>query len=205
VSEITPDRVRQNRWPVTDNDLVRRIWVVGTSGSGKSTLAAVICERLGVPWIQLDALFHQPDWTPLPKPEFRAVVARMIAGDAWVVDGNYTGTLDDLVLDRADTVVSLEFPRRTVMRQIVWRTARRVVTREELWNGNRERLRNIFSLDRERSIILWAWTSHGEAQRRVVAARAEPKYRGIQFVQLGSRRQVDEFVANLATSTSDQD
>jgi adenylate kinase family enzyme len=184
---------------------VRRIWVVGTSGSGKSTLAAVIRERLGVPWIQLDELFHQPDWTPLPKSEFRAAVARAVAGDVWVVDGNYTGTLEDLVLDRADTVVSLELPRRTVMRQVVWRTARRIVTREELWNGNRERLRNVFSLDRDRSIILWAWTSHGKAERRAAAAREEPKYRGVQFVQLRSRSEVDEFVATLTASISDPD
>jgi adenylate kinase family enzyme len=189
---------------VSDNDPVRRIWVVGTSGSGKSTLAAAIRERIGTPWIQLDALFHQPDWTPLPKPELRAAVAAMVAGDAWVVDGNYTGTVGDLVLARADTVVSLELPRRTVMRQVVWRTARRIATREELWNGNREKLRNVFSLNKDKSIILWAWSSHGRAQHLVVAARKDPAHRETRFVQLHSRRQVDEFLARLTPSPPDQ-
>jgi adenylate kinase family enzyme len=135
---------------------MRRIYVVGTSGSGKSTLAAAISERTGAPWVELDALFHQPGWTPLPGPQLQAAVAAKIAGEQWVVDGNYDGALGDLVLARADTVVSLEVPRHTVMRQVIWRTARRIATREKLWNGNRERLRNVFSLDKEKSIIVWA-------------------------------------------------
>jgi adenylate kinase family enzyme len=58
---------------------VRRIWVVSTSGSGKSTLARSISEQTTLPWIQLDSLYHQPSWTPLPKPEFRATVAQLTA------------------------------------------------------------------------------------------------------------------------------
>ena len=57
---------------------------------------------------------------------------------------------------RADTVVWLDLPRSQVMRQIVSRTFRRVLTREELWNGNREPVEN-----------LWAWTrGHGALTRR---------------------------------------
>jgi adenylate kinase family enzyme len=185
---------------VTDNDPVRRIWVVGTSGSGKSTLARAIHERTAVPWVQLDSLYHQPHWTPLPKSEFRAVVEQMVAGDAWVVDGNYAA-VGDLVLARADTVVLLDLPRHVITRQIAWRTVRRIVTREELWNGNRERLRDLFSLDKERSIIVWAWATQGKARKRFVAAQADPTHQALRFVQLQSRRQINEFLANLAGST----
>jgi hypothetical protein len=46
---------------------------------------------------------------------------------------------------RADTVIWLDPPRRTVMRRVIWRTIRRVAGRAELWNGNRERWRNLLT------------------------------------------------------------
>ena len=47
----------------------RRVLVAGTSGSGKSTLAARIADVLTVPHVEIDALFHGPDWTPRPSFE----------------------------------------------------------------------------------------------------------------------------------------
>src|ERR1700749_1481473 len=100
---------------------VRRVSVVGCSGSGKSTVGRRLARDLSVPYIELDSIFHQPGWVPLPRDEFRRRGAK------------------PLVWDRADTVVWLDLPRRTVMRQVIWRTLRRVAFRAELWNGNRER------------------------------------------------------------------
>ncbi len=59
-----------------------------------------------------------------------------------MVDGAYRGKLGDLVLERADTVVWLDLPRRVWLPRLVLRTLRRALTREELWNGNRESLWN---------------------------------------------------------------
>src|SRR5262245_56308830 len=50
---------------------MRRVSVVGNSGSGKTTVAAALAERLGVACTELDAINHQPNWTPLPVDEFR--------------------------------------------------------------------------------------------------------------------------------------
>jgi adenylate kinase family enzyme len=50
---------------------VRRVSVVGVSGSGKSTLGRELAARLAVPYTELDAIFHQPEWTPLPEEQFR--------------------------------------------------------------------------------------------------------------------------------------
>jgi adenylate kinase family enzyme len=117
---------------------VRRVSVVGVSGSGKSTFGRELAARLAVPYAELDAIFHQPEWTPLPEEQFRRRVAAIAAGDGWVIDGNYSA-VQPLVWERADTVVWLDPPRRTVMRRIIWRTIRRVASRAELWNGNRSR------------------------------------------------------------------
>jgi adenylate kinase family enzyme len=104
--------------------------VVGVSGSGKSTLGRELATRLAVPYTELDAVFHQPDWVPLPKDDFRRRVTALAAEDGWVIDGNY-GTVLPLVWARADTVVWLDPPRRTVMRRIIWRSFCRIATRAD--------------------------------------------------------------------------
>lgn len=174
---------------------MRRVSVVGTSGSGKSWLARRLAERIGAPHLELDSVYHQPGWVPLPEDELRAVVSRFTAGPGWVVDGNYSAVRENVVWPRADTVVWLDLPRRVVFRQVVGRTLARVTTRRELWNGNRERWRDILSLDPQRSIILWAWTRHRIYRRRYETATQDPRWAHLHFVRLRSRRQVSEFLA----------
>jgi deazaflavin-dependent oxidoreductase (nitroreductase family) len=167
---------------------VRRVSVVGNSGAGKSTLARELAARLGVPYVELDAIFHQPGWTPLPPGSFVRQVAAAAAADGWVIDGNYRA-VRPLVWARADTVVWLDLPKRTVMRQIIWRTLRRAALGAELWNGNRERWRNLFSLNPEESVIAWSWRKHQEYKQRYAAAARDPAFAGLSFVRIASRRQ----------------
>lgn len=173
---------------------MRRVSVVGVSGSGKSTLARLLAARLGVPHVELDALYHGPDWTPSSDDEFLARVDAATAEGGWVVDGNYS-TVRSLVWERVDTVVWLDLPRRTVMRQILGRTARRTLTREELWNGNREPVTGLFRWDPERSVVRWSWTSYarvGERYRRAMAEAAGGA--GPRFVRLTSRQEMTAFL-----------
>ena len=172
---------------------VRRVSVVGTSGAGKSTLAVTLARLLGAPFLELDAVHHQADWRPLPRVEFRTFVASVAAGERWVIDGNY-GSVQDLVWARADTVIWLDLPRRTLMRRIIWRTLRRVGGRVELWNGNRERWRNFFTLEKEESVIAWAWQTHASNRARYEAAMADPANRHLRFVRLRSPASVRRFL-----------
>jgi len=125
---------------------MRRVSVVGNSGSGKSTIAAAVAARLDVAHIELDAVFHQPNWTELATEEFRRRVARSVEQPGWVVDGNYSVVLD-LVWARADTVIWVDPPRWKVMARVIRRSLTRVLLRRELWNGNREQARNLVSTD----------------------------------------------------------
>jgi adenylate kinase family enzyme len=174
---------------------VRRVSVVGNSGSGKSTLARELAARLGVPYLELDGVFHQPGWEPLPAEEFQRIVAERASEDGWVIDGNYSG-VRPVVWARADTVVWLDLPRRIVMQRVIWRTARRAVTRQELWNGNREPLANFLSWDPEKSLISWAWHKHAEYRVRYGAAPADPVNAHLTFIRLTSRRDVARFLAD---------
>lgn len=172
-----------------DSGGVRRILIVGPSAAGKTTLARALAARLGIPHLELDSLYHQAGWTPLPTPEFRARVAAVVNGDGWVIDGNYNARVQDLVVARADTVVWLRMPRWLVMHQVLVRTTRRMLSRQPLWNGNRESLRKVLSVDPERSIVAWAWLMHGkyDATYRTMQAIAEP---GQRWVVLRSRTDV---------------
>jgi len=168
---------------------VRRVSVVGNSGSGKSTVGRALAARLDVPYVELDAIFHRPGWVDLPRDDFRHRVADVAAGDGWIIDGNYSA-VRDVVWQRADAVLWLDPPRRTVMRRVITRTLRRVCTREELWNGNREPWANVLSLAPERSIIAWSWTHHDVYRERYGRAMADPAWSGLEFVRLRHDREV---------------
>jgi adenylate kinase family enzyme len=182
-------------WPdLANNALVRRISVVGISGAGKSTVARQLAAALGIPHLELDGVFHQAGWQPLPRAEFRAAVAEVTAGDAWVIDGNYSSSVQDLIWSRADTVVWLDPSRARVMRQLVPRTLGRMVRRTELWNGNRESWTGLFRRDPEESILRWAWTRHALTRERYRRDQADPAHSHLRFVRLATPAQVGAFV-----------
>jgi len=179
---------------------MRRVSMVGNSGSGKSTLGRALAQRLDVPFIELDAIFHQPNWLPLPTELYRERVAAIVGSEGWVIDGNYA-VVRDLVWARADTVVWLDPPRRIVMRRIVGRTLRRGVTGQELWNGNKERLRNIVSRDARRNVVLWAWREHAGCRQRYCAASRDPAFARLRFVRICTARDARRLLDHLAIAT----
>jgi adenylate kinase family enzyme len=181
---------------VADTWRVRRISVVGNSGSGKTTIARGVATALGVPHLELDAVFHQPGWQPLDTDEFTRIVSEFTAGEGWVVDGNYS-KVRDVVWDLADTVIWVDPARHRVMRQLIARTLRRMATGAELWNGNRERWSYLFN--REESIILWAWTNHRGCRDRYLSAQADPANAHLRFVRLRTKAETAALLREVAS------
>jgi adenylate kinase family enzyme len=171
-----------------------RVSIVGPWGSGKSTLGPRLASSLGVPYVELDAIFHLPNWTHPPTDEFRASMREIVASDGWVIDGNHS-TVRDLVWERADTVVWLDLPRSVAMRRVITRTLRRMITRERLWNGNRERLTDLFRLDPNENVIRAAWVQHAELRARYVAAVDDPTNAHLRIIPLRSQTEIDAFLA----------
>jgi adenylate kinase family enzyme len=139
--------------------------VIGVSCSGKTTLGGILARRLDLPYIELDALHHGPNWTEASAEELQAVVLATLeqCPDGWVVDGNYEGKIGDLVAERADTVIWLDPSLPLIVSRLARRTVGRIVTRTELWNGNRETIRNtLFSRD---SLLAYAVKAHGRYRR----------------------------------------
>lgn len=178
----------------------RRIAIVGTTGSGKTTLASAVAARLGCPYIELDAIHHLPDWTPIERDEMRRIVDERTSGECWVVDGNYKRMVGDIVLARADTVVWLDRPRWLVVARVLRRSLARSLVRIELWNGNRERIRSLFDPRPERNIVLWAWTSHGPNQAHYEAMRRDPPRPGQSWVRLTTDAEMEAWLGGIASS-----
>ncbi|MDO5503964.1 MAG: AAA family ATPase [Actinomycetia bacterium] len=173
--------------------LPTRVVVAGTSGSGKTTLAARIAEILEVQHIEIDGLYHGPDWTP--RPSFTADVAAFSAEPAWTTEWQYS-PVRLLLLERADLLVWLDLPTRTAMRQVIGRTLRRRLRREELWNGNVEPPLHTFFSDPEH-IVRWAWSTRHKARQRISAARqTRPE---LPIVHLRSHRESEQWLRHVLT------
>lgn len=175
---------------------MQRVSIVGNSGSGKTVLAHEIAAALGAPVIQLDAVFHQPGWEPLPADLFRDRIRRMTTGDRWVVDGNYAA-VRDIVWSRADTVIWLDLPRWRVMVRVIRRSLGRLSLGQELWNGNRERWANLLKREPDKNIVLWAWTTHAWRRRQYAALMIGPAEQHEHWIRLRSPAEVHGLVARL--------
>jgi adenylate kinase family enzyme len=101
---------------------MQRILVIGISGAGKSTFARALSARTGLPLIHLDREFWRPGWVVTPRTEWRARVAELVAGERWIIEGNYAGSLD-LRLPRADALVWFDYPTHRCLSRVVWRVA----------------------------------------------------------------------------------
>ena len=177
---------------------MRRVSVVGISGSGKTTVGKAIADKLDVPFTELDGIHHQPGWTELDADEFQARVAPIVAGERWVIDGNYTskGVLQ-MVWARADTVVWLDVSRAEAMRRVISRTIRRAATREELWNGNVEPWNNFFDPRPERNIIVWTWSRHGHTRDKLERMTSAEEWSHLNVIRLAGEDEVGGFLAGL--------
>ncbi len=104
----------------------QRVLVDGMMGSGKSTLARALAARTGLPLIHLDVHHWKPGWERPSDDEWRERQRALLAGEAWIIDGNDNATLA-LRLERADTVVFLDTPWRLCASRAFMRGLRKPV------------------------------------------------------------------------------
>lgn len=168
---------------------MRKISVTASaSGSGKTTVGRELARKLGVQFIELDALVHGPNWTETPDDELRRLLAPVVALDGWVIDGGYRRKLGDLVLSQADVVVWLDLPIRVWLPRLVARTLRRLRGSEEIFNGNRESVR--MAVWGREALIPYALRAHFSRRRRYPTELA-----GYPVVRLRTQADVDRFVS----------
>ena len=170
---------------ILTTSLGTRVNVIGTTGSGKTTTAKLLAQRFDLRYIEMDALSWRPNWQSVPREEFQRLVDEATQGDGWIIDGNYSDARA-ILWPRLDTIVWLDYRFPRVFSQLLLRTLRRSLTREELWNGCRERLAtSFFSRD---SILLWCLKTYWRRRRNYPQVLARPEHAHISVLRFRSPR-----------------
>ena len=172
---------------------------MGGSCVGKTTVAKRLAAALGVPHVELDALHHDSGWQEAPAEVLQARVRAALdaAPDGWVVDGNYRAKLGSVVLGRADTAVHLEPAFLVTFGRALRRTIGRTITREELWNGNREQIRFLFT---RYWIPWWVLRNHHRYTGEIAERVAEHPH--LDVVHLHSANEVEAFLQSIQATES---
>lgn len=160
--------------------------MIGSGGAGKSTFARRLGERLGLEVIHLDKVYWRAGWVEPPKDEWRRKVEELLGGEAWVMDGNYSGTLG-VRLAACDTVVFLDLPRLVCL----WRVLKRALTyrgasRPDMAEGCQERVNAEF--------LLWVWNYRKRSRPKVLALLQEQAHTK-RVVRLRSAAEVERFLS----------
>ena len=175
-----------------------RVVVVGTSCVGKTTLARRLAGLLGCEHIELDSVYWGPEWTP--RPGFVETVRAMAQQQRWVIDGNYSA-VRDIIWRRSTAIVWLDYSFACVFSRALRRTARRIVTRERLYAGNRETVRTaLFAAD---GIPWWVIRTHGKRRREFPELLERPEYGHAAVIRLVGPAAAEAFLTAVSAARSE--
>lgn len=93
---------------------MKKIIVIGSPGAGKSSFARALRDKSGLPLYYLDMIWHKPDKSNISREEFDARLAEILERDEWIIDGNYSRTLEKR-LASCDTVFLLDLPTESCL------------------------------------------------------------------------------------------
>jgi adenylate kinase family enzyme len=170
---------------------MKRVAVIGSGGSGKSTFARELASRTGLPLVHLDRLFWQPGWVPTPDEQWRELQVALVRDDEWILDGNYSRTLDAR-LAAADTVFFFDTPTLLSVAGVLRRWARHH-GRALQADGCPE----LVSL----SFLLWVWRYRRRTRPRVLE-QLRSHAGGARVVVVRSRRDATAALRALPSSTA---
>jgi energy-coupling factor transporter ATP-binding protein EcfA2 len=195
---------RAPRDPQHTLDGCRRILVLGRTGSGKTTLARELAAALGVPHVELDALYFGPDLSRAPLDVLRERTSAAIAGERWVTDGNKRA-VRDLVWPRADTVVWLDYPVWVSL----WRLAGRARSRTASLRSEAQRTGRRTGLPKQLLAaargVLTALRSHRGQRREYPRLFALPENRHLAVARLRSPRATRAWLARVTEAARSHD
>lgn len=166
---------------------MNKIAIVGSSGAGKSTIAKKLGELLAIRVWHLDSLFWKPNWILSTKEEQQVIHAKLLKFDQWIIDGNYSETLEERFA-QADTIVFLDVGRvhclyRVVVRYLKYRNR----TRPDMAAHCPEKI--------DWEFIHWIWTFPNKRKQALIDQLRAHSSKRIFILQ--SKRQVQQFLRNM--------
>jgi adenylate kinase family enzyme len=170
---------------------MRKVLVIGSGGSGKSIFATRLGELLKIEVLHLDKFYWRPGWVETPKAEWLRIVEELLKRDAWIMDGNYSSTLE-MRLEACDTVIFLDMARSLCL----WRVLKRVLMyrkgrRPDMAEGCHER----FDLE----FISWVW-NYPRRSRPKIVEKLKSNSDSKKIVWLRTRSDVERFLADVSAA-----
>jgi len=175
---------------------MNKVIIIGSSGAGKTTLAKALSSKLNIPHTELDSIFHLKDWQPLDNDEFKARVGSITKESSWIICGNYFNKLGgENYLSKADTVIWCDYSFLLVFSRLLRRTLKRILTKQELWNENREGF--IVNFFTKESVLLWMMREWNQQKQRYGKIFQENKLNDTQLIRLRSPAETVKFLDNM--------
>jgi len=170
---------------------MKKILVIGSSGAGKSTFAKRLHEATGIELIHLDQLHWKPNWVEPSKDEWRGIVTNVIKRESWIMDGNFSGTME-IRIEAGDTVIFLDLPRTVCIWRILKRVAKyRKTNRPDMAEGCNEKLDFAF--------LKWVWDYPNRTKPKIESLLKKFQNEKTIF-RLKSENDVENFFINLETN-----
>jgi len=152
-------------------------------------MARTLARATGLPTFHLDREYWLPGWVEPDPASWSARVDELIAGERWIIDGNYSDSLERR-LGRADTVVFLDLPRwRCVLAAFMRSLKRR--TRPDMAPGCEEHI--------SPSFLLYVWRFKRDKRPKVL--RLVEQRRNWQLITVRSRREARDLAERLSRSS----
>jgi adenylate kinase family enzyme len=174
----------------------KKFVVIGTTGSGKSTLAEQLSAKLGLDYIELDALNWGPNWTPAGDELLRARVDEATRSPGWVVAGNYSVTRP-VTWPRAEVVIWLDYSFWVILWRLWTRTWKRVFTQEELWGGNRENMWTQLKLWSDDSLFRWLFKTYWRRKWEYPQLLALPEHAHLTLIHFKTPQEANDWLKML--------
>jgi adenylate kinase family enzyme len=170
---------------------MKKILIIGSSGAGKSTFARRLHRAIGLPLIHLDRLYWKPNWVETTdKSEWKRTIENALRGDAWILDGNYSGTLE-MRLEKCDAVIFLDLPRLLCIYRILKRVALyKKGSRPDMADGCDERF------DWEFVKIVWNYPTRSKPKVEALLHRFESEK---TIFRLHSQKEIEDFFVNIVS------
>lgn len=166
----------------------RRILIVGSGGAGKSTLSRKLAEQWELPVVHLDALFWQPGWTAMPRPEFLEKVKHELGKPKWIIDGNYDSSIE-MRAEHADLIIFLDFSNVLCLYRACKRAwMYRGKTRPDMGEGCPEKI--------DWEFIRWIWRYPKDARPEMLNVLSKVP---ADVITLTSPKEVNQWLQNIST------
>ena len=169
---------------------MNRILVIGVgSGAGKSTFARRLGKLTGIEVTHLDRLFWKPGWVESSVEEFTEAQQQVILNDTWIIEGNYTGTID-IRESYADTVIYLELPLHVCLFRVLKRRVQyHGKIRDDVGEGCEEKI--------DMAFLKFILTTYKPRKNKMKVRMQRYANEGKTVYYLKTRQQIEGFLTNF--------